>query len=225
MFRAGVKHRTIFLRGPGKSNLHHSLPGDSLASQACPQLYPRGLQAMSLSTNPALCLACARKHGGFPTSGRGGQLLVWRLLRPLGCPSRNSQPLPAQALPGNPAPPPPAPHTGPMFPWWLTRSAQAGPCLSLSILTLGNNLVGRRTTACPPPEKSFTVTVDLRCLLQLLFSCYAMGSTNWNLLGFFCPAATWSLCQPPGVCGGNLDLLEGEWTGYSDSDHLRSGED
>lgn len=58
--------------GRGRVTLYHSLPGDSgLSSQACPQLYPQGLQAMGLSTNPALCPACARKCGGFPRSGRG----------------------------------------------------------------------------------------------------------------------------------------------------------
>lgn len=132
---------------------------------------------MGLSTNSALCPACARKCGGFPRSGRGGQLLVWRL------------PSLWAVLPGTPSPflpgflpkpfletqPTQPPHTGPVFPWWRTRPALAEPCLSLSIRSLENNLVGRRTIPWPRTGKSFVITVTLRCLLKVFIFLLSYG--------------------------------------------------
>lgn len=112
-----------------------------------------------------------------PQVGKGRPAAGVEAPRPLGCPSRNSQPLPAwlpaQALPGNPAHP--APHTGPVFPWWCTRPTQAEPCLSLSIQSLENNLVGRRAIPWPRTGKSFIISVNLRCLLKVFIFLLSYG--------------------------------------------------
>lgn len=81
-----------------------------------------------------------------PQVGKGRPAAGVEAPRPLGCPSRNSQPLPAwlpaEALPGNPAHP--APHTGAVFPQWRTRTAQAGRALPFTFHTeFGKQLGGQ----------------------------------------------------------------------------------
>lgn len=177
---------------------------------------------MGLSTNPALGPACARKCGGFPRSGRGGQRLVWRL------------PGLWAVLPGTPSPflpgflPKPFLETRPTQPpiqGQCFHSGAPGPhrlggrSLSLSIPSLENSLVVRRTIPWPRTGKSFIITVNLRCLFYFLVELWAPQT------GTFSAFSAQSL---PGACAslwGNLSLLEREWTRYPDSKYSGSRED